>query len=51
MWGLLPTEGENWEALQLFETSFTLSSFGEDVEGEIYVVDYGGGIYRLTATK
>jgi hypothetical protein len=27
------------------------SAFGEDVTGELYLVDYsGGGFYRLTAT-
>lgn len=29
------------------DTSFNISAFGEDEQGELYVVDYGGKIYRL----
>ena len=25
-----------------------ISSFGQDADGEIYIVDYNGGIYQLT---
>lgn len=32
-----------------FDTGLEISSFGEDAAGELYVVDYGGGIYRLIA--
>jgi hypothetical protein len=31
-------------------TGVNISSFGEDVNGELYVVGYGGTIYRLTST-
>ena len=31
----------------LLKTSFRISSFGQDEEGEVYVLDHGGGIYRL----
>ena len=30
-----------------FSTGLSISSFGEDAAGELYVVDYNGGIYRL----
>src|SRR6185437_12921761 len=33
----------------LMRTSMSISSFGEDVAGEIYVVDLHGAVYRLTA--
>ena len=29
------------------DTSFFISAFGEDEQGEVYVVDYSGKIYRL----
>ena len=32
---------------KLLDTDLNISSFGEDQAGEIYVVDYGGGIYKL----
>jgi glucose/arabinose dehydrogenase len=31
----------------LLDTSFNISSFGEDESGEIYVVSHGGAIYRV----
>ncbi|HXV68287.1 MAG TPA: PQQ-dependent sugar dehydrogenase [Nitrospira sp.] len=31
----------------LLKTSLRISSFGEDESGELYVVDHGGGLYRL----
>ena len=32
----------------LLASGFRISSFGEDEEGELYVVDHGGGIYKIT---
>lgn len=32
----------------LLRTGFLISSFGQDEEGELYVLDHSGGIYRLT---
>ena len=29
----------------------TISSFGEDEAGELYVVSHGGAIYRMTAAE
>ena len=36
-----------WIQQLLYESSFTISSFGQDVEGWIYLVDHDGAIYRL----
>ncbi len=36
-----------WEPEIFMNTDFVISSFGEDEDGELYVVDYKGGIYRL----
>jgi len=33
----------------LLDTSFNISSFGEDEAGELYVVDLNGGVYRLVS--
>jgi len=33
--------------LVLLRSGFRISSFGEDEAGELYVVDHGGGVYRL----
>ncbi|MGH6899542.1 MAG: PQQ-dependent sugar dehydrogenase [Geminicoccaceae bacterium] len=33
----------------LLDTDLSISSFGEDAAGELYVVDHGGAIYRIEA--
>ncbi len=46
---LRPSDSEpSREPLLLFNASFRISSFGEDEAGELYVLDHGGGVYRLT---
>ena len=48
IWGMQYT-GDVWESGLLATTSFLISSFGEDEQGEIYVADMtGGGIYQIT---
>ena len=32
----------------ILKTSLHISSFGEDAEGELYVLDHKGGVYRLS---
>ena len=40
--------GDQWQRTLFLNTGFTISSFGEDEAGELYVCDYGGGgIYKL----
>jgi glucose/arabinose dehydrogenase len=34
---------------ELLDTDLSISSFAEDLAGELYAVDYGGGLYRLDA--
>jgi glucose/arabinose dehydrogenase len=50
IWGLLRAEDGTWQSQLLFETNFTISAFGQDAEGRIYLVDHRGGIYRLDTT-
>lgn len=38
----------DWEVVPLLETGFGISTFGEGVDGELYLVDHGGGaLYRI----
>ena len=39
--------GQDASPTVLLKTGFRISSFGQDEEGEVYVLDHGGGIYRL----
>jgi hypothetical protein len=36
-----------WQNAALFETGLRISSFGVDAEAEVYLLDHGGGLYRL----
>jgi glucose/arabinose dehydrogenase len=47
IWGLLPGDNGNWQGTQLFATNTSISSFGEDEAGEIYLVDHRGSIFKL----
>lgn len=48
IWGLAKV-GAAWQSRQLLDTDLSISSFGEDGEGELYVLDLNGGIFRLTS--
>ncbi|GIX22424.1 MAG: hypothetical protein KatS3mg121_1207 [Gammaproteobacteria bacterium] len=47
IWGITqPTPGDYQRHLML-DTNLAIASFGESNQGELYVVDFGGGLYRL----
>lgn len=39
------------QPLVLLASGLRISSFGEDEAGELYVVDHGGGLYRITPAR
>ena len=42
--------GTRWNApVEELDTGYNISSFGQDSAGELYVVDFGGAVYRLTS--
>jgi len=45
----LQREGDQWQMTKRLESGLHISSFGEDVNGELYVVDHGGNLYQLVA--
>lgn len=50
IWGLQREPDGEWTMTSLLETKVSISSFGEDAAGELYVVGYKDGtIYHLTA--
>ena len=49
IWRLQETTPASWTRTVLLSTSRTISSFGQDQSGELYVVDYGAGaVLKLT---
>ncbi len=49
IWELTEAPPGTWTRTKLLSTGRNLSSFGQDVAGEIYVVDYSGNVLKLTA--
>jgi glucose/arabinose dehydrogenase len=43
-------EPERWQRLQLLETSLSISTFGEDAQGELYVADLADAVYRVVCS-
>jgi glucose/arabinose dehydrogenase len=47
----LATQGGRKSNRVLLSTKLNISSFGQDLSGEIYVVNYSGDIFRLVSTR
>lgn len=46
IWGLLQVDG-GWQTQLLFDMQVTITSFGQDGSGELYLASDNGGIYRF----
>jgi hypothetical protein len=47
----LKKESAGWQSAQLLDTSYSITTFGEDEFGEVYLADYSGGkIYQLVSS-
>jgi glucose/arabinose dehydrogenase len=49
IWGLNTTPGAGWPVRELLLTNRQITSFGEGDDGELYVVDMQGTLYRIVA--
>ena len=47
IWGLFHDGDGGWQNARLFQTGTTITSFGEDEQGEVYLVDHTGSLFRL----
>lgn len=47
IWGLVRDANGVWQNGVLFGTAFQITSFGVGHDGRVYVLDRGGGVYRL----
>lgn len=47
IWSLRAGADGAWNNELLFESGYSITSFGEDEQGELYVLDRAGGIYKL----
>ena len=46
IWGLIQIDG-GWQTQLLFDVDVTITSFGQDENGELYLLSDTGGIFRL----
>lgn len=52
VWALAPDESGAWQSTAVLDTDLSLSSFGEDAQGELYVTDLSGGtVARLGVSE
>jgi glucose/arabinose dehydrogenase len=47
IWSLTESPANVWTRTLLLDTSRTISSFGQDAAGEVYVVELGGSVLKL----
>ena len=47
IWAIPATSQQGAVGQELLNTVFGISSFAEDHDGEMYVIDYGGGVHQL----
>jgi glucose/arabinose dehydrogenase len=45
----LQRSSDQWQMTKRLESGAQISSFGEDANGELYVIDHGGAVYQLVA--
>ena len=51
MWTAYRTDADTWVADELTDTEFNISSFGEDADGELYIVNYQGSVLKIVAAE
>jgi hypothetical protein len=47
IWGLRLEPDGSWSQAELLQTDHTISSFGEDQSGELYLIDHTGRVLEI----
>ena len=50
IWGLLP-DGGDWIMTEPLETGLNISSFGQDLDGRLYLSAFDGTVYEVTGSR
>ncbi len=50
IWSFAGSMLTRWTQALVLQTGLNISSFGEDQNGELYIIDLSGGVYTLSAT-
>jgi glucose/arabinose dehydrogenase len=48
IWGSIHAQDGSWQTQLLFEANQRITSFGQSVDGEIYMLSDGGSVFQLT---
>jgi len=48
LWGMARNTNNQWVNTLITDTGYNISSFGEDENGEMYLLDYNGSLLRIT---
>ena len=51
VWGGTQSANGDWNKGSSIGTTFLISSFGEDENGELYILNHNGAVYRFTGTN
>lgn len=51
IWGAVRNSAGEVTVRSLSDTAFSISAFGEDLNGELYVAHYGGAVYRIEDSR
>ncbi len=51
IWGAAPNSDGSWTSVELVDTNYSVTAFGQDERGELYLTDYyAGTIYKISAS-
>jgi hypothetical protein len=51
IWYAYRTSEDTWVSELWMDTDYNISSFGEDLNGELYLVDYSGTLLKLVPVE
>ncbi|MFN8375141.1 MAG: PQQ-dependent sugar dehydrogenase [Anaerolineae bacterium] len=51
IWASYRDTADNWQTQVFMDTEYNISSFGEDENGELYLVNYAGSVLQLQAVQ
>jgi len=51
VWAAIHAADGKWQSYLWMQTAHVITSFGQDDAGELYLVDYKGGVYKLEAAQ
>jgi glucose/arabinose dehydrogenase len=51
IWAAYRDDSNTWQSDLFIDTNYQISGFGEDEQGELYVIAYGGTVFQLTAAQ